>query len=85
MVNQAELKGRSLLLISPLTYNYHEFILDSAARLGLKTVWLNERPSNFLLVKIISRYLNRFSRYLSFAFYNKLFKSRAFHRLLLSY
>lgn len=60
----------SLLLISPKTYQYHERLCQAAKNLDLNLVWLDERPSSNLVVKIMSRQFNLFSRFF-FSFYFK--------------
>jgi hypothetical protein len=65
---------KNLLLISPFAYNYHELIIQSAERLGLATVWLNERPSNSLFFKVFSRYSNYLARAVSLFYYKRRLK-----------
>jgi len=63
------MQSASLLLISPLTYNYHSLILDSCHNNNISVQWLNERPSCNLFFKILSRFLNPFARLLSLPWY----------------
>ena len=60
---------RSLLLISPQTYNYHEILCNACVHEGIDFIWLDERPSSSILFKIISRKFNKLARILSVRHY----------------
>ena len=66
--------SKNLLIISPKTYNYHNIIIKSAEKLDYKVEWIDDRPFDNLIYKIISRYLNFLGRKISIKFYIKRIK-----------
>jgi hypothetical protein len=60
---------RSLLLVSPKTYNYHQILSEACVHSAIDFIWLDERPSSFALFKLISRKLNKLARKLSVRHY----------------
>lgn len=60
---------KSLLLISPKTYNYHQILCQACKASSIDFVWLDERPSSSTLFKIISRKFNKAARKLSIRHY----------------
>ena len=65
------MKARNLLIISPKTYNYHKLILKASQGLGFNSIWIEDRPYESLMFKIVSRYFNYFARLISIGFYKK--------------
>jgi hypothetical protein len=60
---------KSLLLISPKTYNYHQILLEACDLAGINCTWLDERPFSSSLFKFFSRKFNKLSRRLSVRHY----------------
>lgn len=60
---------KSLLLISPKTYNYHQVLFEACDQAGINYVWFDERPLSSSLFKFFSRKLNKLSRRLSVRHY----------------
>lgn len=54
---QQEQPRRHVLLISPLTFNYHESIAEALHALGFEVTWWNERASSATLYKVMLRLL----------------------------
>lgn len=54
-----------VLLVSPLTFNYHQIICDTLRSLGYEVTWWNERASDGTLHKILLRLLPGWTRKVS--------------------
>lgn len=57
--------GSHVLLVSPLTFSYHETICDTLRNSGHQVTWWNDRAGNGVLYKLALRVFPRITKYLS--------------------
>lgn len=65
------IKGKSILLIAPIFYNYHELIINSLIKQGAKVTFIQEKEYS-----ILSRLLGYLSSYLSKEYHKFFLRSR---------
>lgn len=68
---ETNIKDKSILLIAPIFYNYHELIKKSLTKQGAKVTFIQEKEYNFL-----SKFLGHINSYLYAQYHKKFLKSR---------
>jgi hypothetical protein len=63
--DRGTLIGSHVLLVSPLTFSYHETICDALRSSGHQVTWWNDRAGTGVLYKLALRVFPRITKYLS--------------------
>jgi hypothetical protein len=61
-MSEAEKSTPTVLLVSPLTFSYHETICDALRQIGFDPIWWNDKASTSTIYKLALRLLPRLTR-----------------------
>lgn len=65
----SKIMKKKIIIFSPVTYNLKEKVIKAVKASDLEFIWFNERLSENIIFKIISRYLNKVARKFAKNFY----------------